>query len=86
MHRHSTQHTRHQRERWIDRRVRLLDRIWCGGFPSEWPRGKVAKWNTSCNCWMCDDQRHRDTRPRTIQAEIAMREQVAEVNGHAAMA
>lgn len=78
MRRHSTEHIRYQRERYIKRRVRarlhwLYNVDWWAitrGLP---PRpyeeryddffdakrkGKYAKWNGTCSCWMC---RHKST-------------------------
>lgn len=79
MQRHTADHVRHQRERYIARRVKLMRRLWGDGGPGTVPPGRFAKWNTSCNCGLCDHQRWPDTRPRTVQAVLDCREAMSEL-------
>jgi hypothetical protein len=47
--------TRHHRQRIIEKRKRIILDCWEGEmFTSP---GKLAKWNLSCNCWMCKGEK-----------------------------
>jgi len=60
-------YTRHQRERIIQRRMRH--------FPTwELPRGRFAKWNGTCSCWLCKFDKHGDMRWRRRWKREAWRE------------
>lgn len=60
MRRHNTEHIRHHRERYINKRLNILRMI----KGSAWnpPPGRLAKFNLSCNCLMCNKQNHEDVR------------------------
>ncbi len=42
---------RHQRQRYIKRRGRIITEIWKTAPPL--PVGQLSKYNLSCNCWLC---------------------------------
>ena len=47
---------RHQRQRVIHKRILKLKNSWLKPFLTEdffKKAGRYAKWNLSCNCWMC---------------------------------
>lgn len=72
--RHSAEQIRHQRRRHISRRLKIVNQVWRRGILEGLPPGRLAKWNTSCNCWMCDKQNWPDTRPSTAGADLDFRE------------
>jgi hypothetical protein len=46
--------TRHHRQRIIEKRKRIVLDCWqCPENLALIHPGKMAKWNLSCNCWMC---------------------------------
>ena len=77
--RHTLEHVRHQREHYIARRVTLLRRLWGDVGHGTIPAGRFAKWNTSCNCGLCDHQWWPDTRPRTVQAVLDFQEAMSDL-------
>ena len=79
MHRHATEHIRHQRQRHIKRRLKTMNRVWYRGVPKNWPPGRFAKWNTSCNCGMCNKQNWPDTRPGVVGAYLDFQEALREL-------
>ena len=78
-HRHNAQQIRHQRLRHIRRRYRMVERLWYGGVPTSLMPGHFAKWNTSCNCWMCNKQNWPDTRPHIVGADLDLKESLLEM-------
>jgi len=76
---HSTEQIRHQRQRYVRRRLKTMSQVWYGGVPKDQPPGRFAKWNTSCKCGMCNKQNWPDTRPRTVGADLDFKEAVFDV-------
>lgn len=56
-----------------------MNQVWYRGVPKDWPTGRLAKWNTSCNCWMCNRQNWPDKRPSTVGADLDFREALLEL-------
>lgn len=48
--------TRHHRARIIEKRKRIILDCWQSPEMFTHP-GKLAKWNLSCNCWMCKGEK-----------------------------
>ena len=78
MRRHSAEHIRQQRQRYVKHRYRMVCEVWPLGVPEHMTPGHLAKWNTSCNCWMCNRQNWPDTRPRTVGTDLDFREALLE--------
>lgn len=72
--RHSADQIRRQRQRHAMRRFNLMRRIWYRGIPENIAPGRFAKWNTSCNCGMCNRQNWPDTRPSSVGADLDFKE------------
>jgi len=50
-----TRRNRHNRQRIISKRLRIIKHIWQVDYSNEpWFKpGRFSKYNLSCNCWMC---------------------------------
>lgn len=74
MQQHSAEHIRQHRQRYVKRRYQMVRSVWPLGAPEHMTPGHLAKWNTSCNCSMCNKQTWPDTRPRTVGADLDFKE------------
>ena len=72
---------RFQRRRIIAKRLNIVKNCWRMDIESAWWKkvGRLNKWNLSCGCWMCRDEKYRDERQRMKQIEGFSDENISDI-------